>query len=88
MKNKKVKTNLYKKLGLLGVGLCALCCLLPIIGVVIGIGSLAIIGFYLEKIMIVLIGTGVILFIFLYYYKKRKKKCKDSCSVDCECKTQ
>lgn len=71
-----------KKLGLLGIGLCGICCALPLIGAVIGISSLTVIAFYLEKIGIVLIGIAGIF--FLYYRYKQTQSAK-ACNVNCDC---
>jgi mercuric ion transport protein len=74
-----------KKLGLLGIGLCALCCALPIIGIVGGAGILATISLYAEKIALVLLITSAAFFAIWLY---RKRQAPPSCSIDCSCKTE
>lgn len=88
MKTSKTKP-MYTTLGWASIGLCGLCCALPIIGAVAGIGSLAVLGLYLEKIGIVALGIAGILFAFHAYNKhKAKTECVDSCDIDCACQTE
>lgn len=89
MKTSKKLKPLYKRLGWASIGLCGLCCALPILGTVAGVGSLATIGFYAEKIGMAALGIAVILFAF-HFYKKRKakKECTTSCDTNCSCKTK
>ncbi|MEX1190619.1 MAG: hypothetical protein WEA99_01515 [Brumimicrobium sp.] len=83
----KKSKPLYKKLGWTSIGLCGLCCSLPIIGAVAGIGSLTAFGLYAEKIGIVALGLAGILFAIHFYKKNQAKKgCKDSCATNCDCK--
>ena len=74
-----------KNIGLLGIGLCALCCALPIIGIVGGAGILATIALYAEKIAIVLLIISVASFAIWQY---RKRLAPPACSIDCDCKTE
>lgn len=88
METAKKKSPLFKKLGITSIALCGLCCALPIIGAVAGIGSLTAIAFYLEKIGIIALGlTGVFLAYYIYQKRQEKKSCSTSCDVDCGCKT-
>ena len=77
-----------KKFAWISLGLCGLCCALPFIGVIVGIGSFTFLGFYLEKLAIVALSIAGAMF-FFHYFQKRKteKSCADSCEVDCGCKT-
>lgn len=74
--------KLAKMLGFLGIGLCALCCALPFVGIIGGAGILATIALHAEK-------TAVILLILsgsafgVWYYHKRKAP---SCGIDCDCR--
>lgn len=71
-------------MGLIGLGLCALCCALPIVGIIGGAGILATISLYAEKIALVLLIISAASFgIWLY-----KKKQAPACSVDCDCKPE
>jgi arginine exporter protein ArgO len=79
------RNEISKKLGLTGISLCAICCALPIIGASIGVGALTAVAFYLEKIGILLIGTGIIFFL---YFKFKKERTAPSCSTDCNCKEE
>lgn len=74
-----------KNVGLLGIGLCALCCALPIIGIVGGAGILATIALYAEKIAIVLLIISAASFAVWLY---RKRQVPPTCSIDCDCKTE
>jgi hypothetical protein len=77
--------KLAKNLGLVGIGLCALCCALPIIGIVGGAGILATVALYAEKIAIVLLIISVASFA-IWQYKKRQAP--PACSIDCDCKPE
>ena len=79
--------NILKRLGFVGIGLCAICCLLPIMGVAIGLGSLSFYAFYIEKTGMALVVLAVIAFIYGAYRKKQQTAtCKSSC--DCHQKAQ
>lgn len=86
---KDSKNSLFKNFGLGGIGLCALLCALPIIGTSLGIGALATIAAYFEKIgiAILILSVGILGY---WVYKKRSvnNKAAHSCDVDCDCKTQ
>lgn len=75
--------KMAKNLGLLGIGLCALCCALPIVGIVGGAGIIASIALYAEKIALVLLIISAAFFAIWLY---RKRQTPPACSVDCECK--
>jgi len=77
--------RLAKNVGLLGIGLCALCCALPIIGIVGGAGILATVALYAEKIAIVLLIISAASFAIWQY---KKKQAPPACSIDCDCKTE
>ena len=77
--------KLAKNMGLLGIGLCALCCALPIIGIVGGAGILATIAMYAERIAIVLLIISAASFAIWQY---KKKQTPPACSIDCDCKTE
>ncbi len=77
--------KLAKKIGLLGIGLCALCCTLPIVGIVGGAGILAIVALYAEKIAIVLLIISAASFA-IWQYKIRQAP--PACSIDCDCKIE
>ncbi|MFN6946395.1 MAG: hypothetical protein ACK4ND_15715 [Cytophagaceae bacterium] len=78
----------YKKFGWFGIIACGLCCALPIIGTLAGIGALTAFGAYFEKIGIVALGIAGILFALHFYQKnKAKKECSTSCDTNCDCKT-
>jgi len=72
-----------KIMALLGLGLCALCCTLPIIGIIGGAGVLATIGLYTERVAIFFLIISAGLFAFWFY---RRRKSQTSCAVDCACK--
>lgn len=74
-----------KKMGLLGIGLCSLCCALPVIRIVGGTGILAVLSLYAENIALVLLIISVGLFVYWHY---RKKQAPRACAVDCSCKEE
>lgn len=74
-----------RKMDLLGIGLCALCCALPVIGIVGGTGLLAVLSLYAEKIALVLLIISAGLFVYWHY---RKKQAPPACAVDCSCKEE
>lgn len=76
--------RMAKKMSLIGLGLCALCCALPIVGIVGGAGILATIAVYAEKIALVLLIISAASF-GIWLYRKRQTP---SCSIDCDCKTE
>lgn len=80
----KDSKNLFKKLGLIGIGLCAACCLLPIVAVMFGVGALTAIGAYLEWAGIVAMILAVVF--FAIYFLRRKQA--PACDIDCACKEE
>lgn len=77
------KKTIFAKLGWVGLGLCGVCCTLPIIGIILGLGSLTTVAFYFEKAALgffILAG----LFFSLYLYKRKNKHA--SCDINCSCK--
>lgn len=87
MEKSKITTSTAKKMGWIGISLCALCCALPIIGAAIGMASLTALSFYLEKIGILALGIAAFFFWFAWYKKRKKAKvCATSCDTNCECK--
>jgi len=83
----KTKKHLQKILGWTGIVLCGLCCTLPIIGTAIGLGSLAVISIYAEKIGIMALVLAAFFFWSAWYYKKKKIKNAATCNKNCICKT-
>jgi hypothetical protein len=73
-----------KIMAFLGIGLCGLCCALPIIGIIGGATLLSTISWYAEKIGIALLIFSAAMFAFRYYLKKNAP----ACSIDCECKPE
>lgn len=78
MKNKF--QNWTKNALLTGIGLCGLCCVLPLIGVALGIGGLSVVAFYLEKISLGILVIGLLLLLFWQIQKRWKKPCQPNCS--------
>jgi hypothetical protein len=77
--------KMAKNFDLLGIGLCVLCCALPIIGIVGGAGILASVALYAEKIALVLLILSATFFAVWLY---RKRQTPPSCSVDFSCKPE
>ena len=82
--NSKEPGKLAKNTGLIGLGLCALCCALPFIGIVGGAGMLSTIAVYAEKFALVILVISAALFAI---WKYRKRQAPPTCSIDCDCKT-
>ena len=78
----KDSKSLFKKLGLMGVSLCAACCLLPIVAAMFGVVALTAIGAYLEWAGIVSMLLAAVFF-GVYYFRKRQPP---ACDIDCACK--
>jgi hypothetical protein len=83
------KKPVFKKLGLLSIGFCAL----PIIGTVIGAGALSTVAVYLEKAGIAaLFASGGLFALWQFNRKKTTSSCDDSCDNSaensCGCKTE
>jgi hypothetical protein len=86
----------FTKLGFAGIGLCALCCALPIVGTLAGISAFSLLAVYLEKIGLALLIASVGL-LALAMLRKRARSTQSasctsgsdtqgqSCSVDCTC---
>ncbi len=86
MNNTKIKSEPFKKMGWLNIGLCGLCCALPIIGTITGISSLTVLSLYLEKISVLaLVLAGIFFFYGFYKEKQRTKVCVESCDTNCDC---
>lgn len=74
--NVKRKGKMARFLGFLGIGLCGLCCALPIIGIVGGAGLLSTIVVYAEKIALVLLIVSVAAFAIAFYQRRKSPTCK------------
>ncbi|MET3125452.1 hypothetical protein ABID42_000540 [Arcicella rosea] len=86
MKNIKIKSEPFKKIGWISIGLCGACCALPIIGTIAGISSLTVLSLYLEKIGILALGLAGIFFFYGFYKEKQRiKSCVESCDTNCDC---
>jgi hypothetical protein len=75
---------LFKKLGFIGIGLCAACCLLPIVALLFGMGALTFISGFLEVAGIIAMVAAVVFFA-IYFVRSRRAP---ACDVDCECKNE
>ena len=73
-----------KNIGWITLGLCGLCCTLPIIGVFLGIGVLSGVTMHLEQLSMGILLVSILIFLFIY---NKKKKTVHSCGIDCKCKT-
>jgi len=80
----KDSKNIFKRFAFIGIGLCAACCLLPIIGVLFGTGALTFISGFLEIAGIIAM-VATILFFAVYFVRKRKAP---ACDLDCACKDE
>ena len=80
----KDSKNIFKKLGIIGIGLCAACCLLPIVGVMFGVGALTFISGFLEIAGIIAM-VGAVVFFAIYFVRSKKAP---ACDIDCACKDE
>ena len=80
----KDSKKLFKSLGFIGIGLCAACCLLPIVAVLFGMGALTFLTGFLEWAGIISMVAAVIFFA-IYFVRIRKAP---ACDVDCACKDE
>ena len=80
----KDSKNIFKKIGLIGVGLCAACCLLPIAAVTFGVGALTVISAYIEWVGVVAMIIAL-MFFGIYYFRKKNAPV---CDIDCDCKEE
>lgn len=74
--------KMARLLGIIGIGLCALCCMLPIFGILGGAALLSTLALYAEKIAVVALILSAAAFA-IWLYRKRQAPV---CSVDCDCK--
>ena len=80
----KDSKKLFKSLGFIGIGLCAACCLLPIVAVIFGAGALTFLTGFLEWAGIISMTAAVIFFV-IYFVRSRKAP---ACDIDCACKDE
>jgi hypothetical protein len=78
----KESKKLFKGLGFVGIALCAACCALPIVGVMLGVGTLSVLSAFFEWAGIASLVLALVF--FAIYFTRRKKA--PSCEVDCGCK--
>lgn len=78
----KDSKNIFKKIGLIGAGLCAACCMIPISAVTFGVGALTMITAYVEWVGLIVIMTAVVFF-GNYYFRRKNAQ---ACNIDCACK--
>jgi hypothetical protein len=83
-KTMKDSKALFKKLGFIGIGLCAACCLLPIVGVLFGMGALTFISGFLEIAGVIAMVVAIVFFA-IYFMRSRKAP---ACDVNCACKDE
>lgn len=74
--NTKNPGRTAKILGFLGIGLCGLCCALPIIGIIGGAGVLGAIAVYAEKIAGGILVLSVSALVIAWYRKRKSPTCK------------
>jgi hypothetical protein len=75
----KDSRGFFRKLGFIGVGLCAACCILPIVGIVFGMGALTFLAVFLKWVGAIL-GTAATTFFGIYYFRRKKAP---ACDIDC-----
>jgi hypothetical protein len=74
----KDSKNIFERLGIIGIGLCAACCLLPIAVSMFGVAAVTFISRFLET-------AGIIAMVFFAIYLLRRRKAS-SCHIDCACR--
>lgn len=80
--NMKQSKNPFKSFGFISIGLCVLCCALPIIGVVATMGFLTLLSRYFEWAAL---GGMILAVVFFGIYGLKKRKAP-ACDIDCGCK--
>lgn len=75
---------MFKGLGIIGFALCAACCTLSIIGVMVGVGSLSVLSRYFEWAGIAAMVLALAFF-GIYYFRKKQAPV---CDVNCGCKSE
>jgi hypothetical protein len=74
--NVKNSGKAARLLGFLGIGLCGLCCALPIIGMVGVAGLLSAIAMHAEQIGLVILIGSIAAFAITFYQKRKSPTCK------------
>lgn len=82
-KNKNPLLKWSGRFSIVGIGLCGICCLAPILIGISGLVGFSFIFEWSEKIGLVLLSLSLILLIIWYFRKK-----PHACSVDCSCNPQ
>ncbi len=80
----KDSKKMFKGLGFIGLGLCAVCCALPFSGIALWAGGFAVFSQYFESAAFVILFLTLI-FIGVGYF--RKEKTAPACDIDCKNKT-
>jgi purine-cytosine permease-like protein len=76
----KDSRSLSKILSIAGIGLCGLCCALPLVGIIAGAAFVSAAVAFLETIAITLILASAVVF-SIYYFKKRSTR---TCDINCK----
>ena len=66
--------------------LCAACCAIPLIAIVIGSASLAGLALYAEKAVLAVVATGAGILVYLLIARRKAAKAL-ACAVDCGCRS-
>lgn len=77
--------KLARNIGFFGIGLCVLCCAVPVIGIVGGAGIFAAVAVFAEDVSIVLLIFSAGLCALWLYKRTQFPK---ACAADCDCKTE
>jgi hypothetical protein len=80
----KDSKKLFKHLGFIGVGLCAACCLFPIVSVLFAMGAFTFLTRFLEWAGIAAMVAAAVFF-GIYFFKNKKFQ---ACDVECTCKDE
>lgn len=80
----KHSNNLFKRSGLILIAVCVACCSFPVMGVLLGIGTLSVMAPYIKWAGIVLLVLSVASFTFYYF----KRKSVPACDINCESKAE
>lgn len=83
---RKFKNSFLKRLGIGGMGLCALLCALPVIGAALGIGAFTAAAAYFEKIgaAVLILSIGLLGY-WLFKKKRLAEASAPACEMDREC---
>jgi hypothetical protein len=77
----KDSKKIFNAFGFMAIALCALCCLIPVAGLVVGVGAIGVLTGFFKWAGIAAIASTFIFSIIIYVRNIRR-----ACRIDCTCK--